>query len=268
MAKGNTNTYRPLSELVDEALLDSGDGIAWKERYMRFAIKYAEEIFSDGWCPNVVTIELAIKPWKAIELPVDCYDWLLVGVRNGHDVMTFVHDRSIAVIHDKDATGTKIANAEPNYLDGFVPDPTLSDTVVPFYNLSASISPNGEDAGRLFGLMVKDNGLGYVTQNVNKDVNELQFRFNLAAQTKAYLMYITSGFSPDGETMIPPDYAEYIITGIHRERQSKARDKSGLAWTEKEFNRQFYRMLDKKWTYSTDDIVEYIKSGYGTYPKK
>lgn len=266
--KGNAAIYRPLSEIVSEALLDSGDGIAWMERYMRWAIKYADEIFSDGWCPNIVTVEVDITPWKAIELPADCYDWIMVGVRNGHDVMTFVHDRTIATVFDKDDDGVKVANAEPEYIDGYVPNPELSDTIVPFYNLTNNFTSLGENTGKLFGLLVKNNGLGYFTENKNKDVSELQFKFNVVSGTKVYLMYITTGFNVSGETMIHPDYAEYIVQGIHRERQSKSRDKSGLAWTEQEFSRQYLRMLDKKWEYSTEDITEYIKSGYSSTPKK
>lgn len=265
--KGNKNTYRPLSEIVDEALIDAGLGIEWRERSMRAAIKYADEIFSD-WCPQVKTTELDLTPWRSIMLPVDCVDWILVGVRNGTDIMTFVHDRTIALVHDKDSEGVKQPNADPEYLDGYLPDPTLSDYVVPFYNLANNFTILGENPGKLYGLLVKDNGLGYFTENKNKDVSELQFKFNIASGTKIYLMYITSGFSVDGETMIHPDYAEYIVQGIHRERQSKSRDKSGLAWTEQEFTRQYYRLLDKKWTYSTEDIVEYLKSGYSATPKK
>jgi hypothetical protein len=266
--KGSSAIYRPLSEIIDEALLDSQDGIHWRERYTRWAIKYAEEIFQDGWCPQIKTIEVEVKPWKAIQLPADCYDWIFVGVRNGHDVMTFIHDRTIATVFDKDEEGLKEANATPEYQDGFVPDPTLSDTVVPFYNLINNFNELGENRGQLYGLLVKENGLGYFTENKNKDVSEIQFKFNLASGTKVYLMYITTGFEPNGETMIHPDYAEYIVAGIHRERQSKSRDKSGLAWTEKEFERQQLRMLDKKWIYSTEDITEYIKSGYSSTPKK
>lgn len=265
--KGVITIYRPLSEIVSEALLDSGEGAHWFERYSRWAIKYAEEIFSD-WCPQVKTVELSITPWKSIQLPADCYDYIQVGVRNGHDVMTFVHDRTIATVFDKDENGQKVANSQPNYLDDFLPDPTLSDTIVPFFNLTNTLTPLGENPGKLFGLLVKDNGLGYFTENKNKDVSELQFKFKVASGTKVYLMYITSGFSPDGETMIHPDYAEYIVQGIHRERQSKSRDKSGLAWTEREFERQRLRMLDKKWEYSTEDITEYLKSGYSLTTKK
>lgn len=263
--KGNAAIYRPLSEIVNEALMDAGLGNEWKERMTRWAIKYAEEIFSDGWAPNVVTVELDITPWKSVQLPADCYDWILLGIRNGHDVMTFIHDRTIATVFDKDENGVKEPNAEPDYQDGFLPE--VTDYEVPFYNTN-NITGLGENTGKLFGLLVKDNGLGYFTENKNKDVSELQCRFNVAAGTKAYLMYITSGFSPDGETMIHPDYAEYIVTGMHRERQSKIRDKSGLAWTEEEFKRQQIRMLDKKWTYSTDDITSYLMSGYSSTPKK
>ena len=266
--KGNATQYRPLSEIVSEALLDSGEGSQWFERYLRWAIKYAEEIFDDGWVPQVKTVELSTTLWKAIQLPADCIDWVLVGIRNGHDVMTFVHDRTIATVFDKDADGVQEPNVEPEYLDGYVPDPTLSDYVVPFYNLANNFSVLGENPGKLSGLLVKDNGLGYFTENKNKDVSEIQFRFNIAAGTKVYLMYITSGFSVEGETMIHPYYAEYIVQGIHRERQSKSRDKSGLAWTEQEFTRQYYRMLDKKWEYSTEDITSYIMSGYSSTPKK
>lgn len=264
--KGNSKTYRPLTELVNEALMDAGLGNEWKERHVRWAIKYAEEIFDD-WNPQVKTVELEITPYKAIQLPVDAIDWILVGVRNGHDVMTFVHDRTIATVFDKDENGAKVANSEPDYQDGFNSSPVVSDDTVPYYGFN-NFNALGENTGQLFGNLVKDNGLGYFTENKNKDVSEIQFKFNIAAGSKAYLMYIVSGLSVEGETMIHPDYAEYIIQGMHRERQSKSRDKSGLAWTEMEFNRQRLRMLDKKWIYSTEDITSYIMSGYSSTPKK
>lgn len=265
--KGNAAVYRPLTEIVDEALLDNGYGIHWKERAMRFAIKYAEELFQDGWVPAFLTKEVDIKPWKAIELPEDCVDWVAVGIRNGHDVMTFVKDRTIALYHDK-VDGAKQANSNPNYLDDFVTDMELSDSVAPFINYTSNLSPLGENPGRLFGLLVKDNGLGYVTENVNKDVSELQFKFNVVAGTKIYLTYETSGFSPEGETMIHPYYAEYIVEGILFKIARASRNKGDLQVASNELNRQYIRMLDKKWQWSTEDITEYLKSAYGTYPKK
>lgn len=264
---GSPTVYRPLSEIVSEALLDSGEGIHWTERYTRWALKYAEEIFSD-WAPNVVTKPMDLKPWLAIELPPDCLTWLTVGIQNGSDIMTFINDRTIAQNFTKDSDGVKQANLKPQYGDDFT-NLSLSDTVVPFFNFTNNLTDLGENPGKLFGLMVKDNGLGYFTENKNKDVNEIQFKFRVnRPNTKIYLQYQTTGLNATGETMIHPDYAEYIIQGIHRERQSKSRDKSGLGWTEEEFKRQSIRMLDKKWSYSTEDIIEYLRSGYGSYPKK
>lgn len=265
--KGNPAVYRTLSEIVDEALLDLGLGVHWRERCLRFGIKYAEQLFQDGYQPAFITKEVNILPYKAIELPVDCVDWISVGIRNGHDVMTFIKDRSIALVFDK-VDGLKQANLDPDYMDNFVTGLDLSDSATPFFNFTSNLSPLGENPGRLFGLLVKDNGLGYFTENINKDVAELQFKFNVAAGTKIYLTYETSGFNQDGETMIHPYFAEYVVEGIKYMVARASRNKGDLQVSSFELEKQYIRILDKKWEWSTEDITEYLKSAYGTYPKK
>lgn len=260
--KGNSQTYRPLSELIDEALLDTDKGIHLKERAARWGIKYAEEVHFDyGW--DIKTVPVDLKPWKAIELPADCVDWVLFGIQCGNDIKTFINQTYLSVIYTLDEDGQKKPNENCEFFN--LEDlPTYEDSLLPFHNTTTL----GENPGKLFGQLVKDNGLGYYTENKNKDVNEIQFRFIVKEGQKIYLMYVTNGFHTDEETMIHPYFGEYIISGIKTEIIRHGRDKTGLKDSIDELDRQRLRVIDKQWDYGTEDVIEYLKSGYGLYPKK
>lgn len=264
--KGNTQTYRKLSELVNDALLDNGLGMQHEFQFMRWGMKYAEELHFDH-LRDIRTVRLNMQPWKAVELPSDCVDWVAVGVQYGSDIATFVNEKNIALEFDLDPdTQQQLPNAEPTYNVDESRLPELADGVFPFLNLSAL----GEDTGKLFGLTVKDNGLGYVTENTNKDVNELQFRGNwVKTSNPVYLMYISNLWDPQAETLINPMMAEYIVSGVNKEYTSRAKNVSGFAKqaAKEEFDRQYNRILDLKWELSVDDILEYIKSQYRMTPK-
>lgn len=263
--KGNSKTYKTLTQIVSEALMDTQESDVKKEQYMRYALKYFDEInFKKG--VDIKTVSLKMKPWKAIELPNDCIDWITVGIQCGEDIKTFVKDTySVALLHEKDESGVKKPNKPcPDYYA--ISDwPVWDDATVPLYNLTSS----GEDPGRLFGLMVKDNGLGYLTENKNKDSCEIQFRGDIPANSNIYLQYMSSGINPCGETLVHPYFKEYIIAGIHVERlrHGSRTEAWRLEDAKEELNRQHILMQDYTWEWSVEDIMEILRSGYGLYPK-
>lgn len=262
--KGNKKTYRTISSLVDDALMDVQEGASRKLQFTRWALKYAEEVYFDHVQSEVKTVKITMKPWKAIELPDDCVDWISVGIQCGEVVKTFVRDKYIALLHDEDENGQKVANEPCDSWDNLEDVPVEVGSMFPFYNLTHL----GEDPGKLFGLRVKDNGLGYVQENTNGDICELQFAGDIPANSKIYLQYKGTPINPCSETLIHPFFSEYVVAGIHVERCRFSKDKSGLGDAKEELNRQWYRMLDLKWDLTDEDITEILRSGYGLYPKK
>lgn len=263
--KGNKATYRPLGELVEDALTDNGLGMQHRFQFFRWAQKYAEELHFDH-LRDIKTVRLNMQPWKAVELPSDCVDWVAVGLQYGSDIAVFVNDHKIALEFDLGNTNQQLPNADPTYLLDESRMPEVSDSIFPFLNLSAL----GEDAGKIFGLVVKDNGLGYVTENTNKDVNELQFKGSYIDTTnQVYLQYVSNLWDPKEETLIHPIMAEYIVSGINKEYSARAKNMTGFdkQMAVEEFNRQYLRVLDHSWQYTVDDILEYFKSQYRMGPK-
>lgn len=267
--KGNLKTYRKLSEIVNDALDDVGAGMHWQFRMMRWGMKYAQELHMQH-LRDVRTVKVNFKPWKAIELPDDCVDWVMVGIQNGEDIMTYVNDPHTAVEFDKDeTTGEFLPNLPPTYFSDATNQPQSGDYMFPFMNLT----PAGEDPGKLFGLRVKYNGLGYFTENPNKDVNELQFKGpDIDTTQQVYLMYISEIWDPQAETLIHPAHAEYIVAGATVEYE-KARLSAGngnvasCELADKEFTRQYWAVIDSKWDLRVEDIYEYFKSGYQLTPR-
>lgn len=263
--KGNPKTYRTIKQIVSSSLLQNQESDNKREQMTEFALKYFDEVqFKHG--VDIKTTQLNLKPWKAIQLPDDCVDWVCIGIQCGELIKTFVNaPYAPAFLFTNDDDGVPQANQPIDYSSANLETMDLSTNVIPFFN----VSPLGEDPGRLFGLMVKDNGLGYFSENKNKDVAEIQFKGNIDLNTKIYLQYLTDGMNPSGETVVHPYFANWIIAGVDMERCKTNKD---VAWRFEaavaEFNRQTMNVLDYIWEWSTEDVVELLKSGYGNYPKK
>lgn len=262
--KGNVKTFKSIKQLVAESLMDIQAGDVRREQFTRFALKYFSELnLSRG--TDIKTVKLNLKPWGAIELPEDCVDWCSLGIQCGDMIKTFVKDTfNTALLYEKDENGVNLPNTPCDSTCDLTTLP-VSDRSVPFYNYS----PFGGGTGRLFGLAVHDNGLGYYTENKNKDSCEIQFRGRIPSTTKIYLQYMSNGINACGETMVHPYYTEYIIAGVHVERCrfGSREEKMMLGDAKDELNRQRLLVMDYVWEWSTEDIMEILNSGYGLYPK-
>jgi hypothetical protein len=268
--RGSKSQYRLLSEVANDALDDVGEGMHRQYQFIRWAMKYAEELHVD-FNRDIRTIRVNWKSWQAIELPSDCWDWILVGVQNGQDIMTFVKDDNIALYFDKDPNNNnqKLPNKQPTYLQDITQLPTMADYMFPYLNLT----PWGEDPGKLYGLVVKDNGLGYFTENRNKDVSELQFSgpfLNINMDKPVYLMYLSTIWDPKEETLIHPFQAEYIVAGILKEyyHHSKTASIAQKEESKAEFERQTLKVMDRNWDLRLEDIYQWLfYQGYQMTPK-
>lgn len=258
--KGHIDIYRPLLEVVNDALWDCQLSQHEQGRFLRFGQKYAEECHFDH-LRDIRSVEVNLTPWKAIELPVDAVDWVAVGIQNGNDVMTFINDKKQALLFDK-VNGVKQPLADPSYASNLSDIPIEAGFTFPFLNYSMG-------AGKIFGLRVHDNGLGYVTENRNKDSNELQFKFTLPSTVgPIYLTYISNLWDPKEETLIHPYFAEYIVAGIKREYYGHRPGEGQLLdFAQKEFDRQYLKLLDRSWDLTVEDVLEMIKNQWTMTPK-
>lgn len=268
---GNKSIYRPLMEVINDALTDCQAGMHRQFEFTRWGMKYAEELSFD-FSRDIRTVALNFKPWKAIELPSDCVDWVMVGIQDGEDVKTFVKDDYIPLLFQQDATKNNqfLPNPQPKYFSDLTQLPTQGDYMFPYLNLT----PLGEDPGKLYGLVVKSNGLGYFTENRNKNVSELQFAGRDIDLTKqVYLMYISNIWDPKKETLIHPFQAEYIVAGVIKEYEKSrlsAGSGSKMAYdaAKDEFDRQMLKILDRRWDLRVEDIYQWlIYTGYQMTPK-
>lgn len=263
---GHKSTYITLTDLVGEAMANVGETIHMKEDFLRWGIKYAKRHHMDE-AKEVKTRQIQLTPWKAIELPDDCVDWIQVGVQCGNMIKTFVHDHNIALDHEC-VDKVKQYNKDCNTFDNLE---IVPDYFLPFYNATFL----GEDPGKLFGNMLKDNGWGYFTENNNQGSCEIQFKTDLPSTTVIYLEYISSGFDPNEETLLHPYAADHIRAGIEYEyvrfKWRSGASKYNRAMLEEAkmyYEEEFDRFIDRIWDLSVEDIIEHLKSGYKLTPKR
>lgn len=256
--KGHKNTYSTIEGIVDSVCLDLGEGAHRKEQYLGWAIKEANRWKFD-MANEVKTVELTLTPWKSVELPQDCINWVKLGVQDGNVIKVFVHRKDIAIYHQLNENGIPINNEDPVSVLDLTIDP--NNIVYPFFNYN----PTGENPGKLFGYGVKDNGFGYFTENRNEDSNEIQFRTKVSSNSKIYLEYIADSWSPNAQTLIHPFACELIELGIHYRRLKfdKARGNRNIGaddvrTAKNDYNEEFGRVIDRKWEYTVEDILEKV----------
>lgn len=260
--KGNKKTYRTIEEIVDGVCLDLGEGGHRKEQYFRYAIAEAERWKMD-MAREVKSVQLSLTPWKSIELPSDCIDWIQIGVQDGDVIKTFVHKNDIATTFETNSNGTNIENPEPTSIKELNLDNT--GLAYPFYNYYNT----WENPGKLFGLSVKDNGFGYFAENRNEDSTEIQFRSSAIDSTaKIYLMYLADGWNPTTQTLIHPYAVELITLGIHYRRLKFDPTVSRALSQEakRDYQEEYNRVIDRMWDYTTEDIIEAMSAGYMLAP--
>jgi hypothetical protein len=253
--KGNRQSYVTIEEIVDGVCLDLGEGNHRKEQYLRWAIQEAQRWKMD-MAKEVKTVKLDLTDWKSIVLPSDCIDWIKIGIQDGDVIKTFVNRNDTAIYHDLDPLNVKVANPDPVSLL----QTDLAGYTVPFYNYSG-----WQDSGKIFGQIVKENQFGYFTVNRNDNSDEIQFRTKVDSTSKIYLEYLADGFNPNSQSLVHP-YAEELVTlGIHYRRLkfNKTESRQMVAEAKRDYQEEYYRVIDRIWDYSIEDITETLNNGYG-----
>ena len=157
------------------------------------------DIFQD-----VKICSLEVTERKTVTLPPDCVDPVLVAVQRGQYLVTLAVNDDLSKLQ---RDGTETANAM----------------------LLSQNPPNGIDmqaySGYNLGNGMFSLGHGLPSQRhfqvVQRDAcKELVLDLNFAC-THVYLEYISDGFDPNGETVVTPYFADYILKYIEHEYEKK-----------------------------------------------
>jgi len=242
-----------LDSCIRSAIMDIGAGMERYETFKHWAIEGYRQFHFD-LAAEVKTTKLELTAWKAVDLPIDFVDWVLIGVVVDNQVRVFTHDDRIS-IYREDAD-------EDGVIDELVTTTTPSiQESVPYWFWNNRNS-QGQDTGQLYGLTVKDNGVGYFKMNPER--REIQFSPSVASDTEIYLEYISDGFNPNEQTMVNIYAAKLIKLYIHWMRHEFAKSSNGM---EKErakdmYDRELYKVQNRIQKITVDDVLEAARDGY------
>lgn len=253
--KAHSGQLVSILEIVNKALADLGESSHRKEQFILWSVDYFRKLKMD-MAREIRTVSLSMTAWKSVILPDDCVDWYLIGIRNGQDLMAFTKKSILA----RDCSCDE---DEPTTADYASRTDVLGEGIN-FFNYTEF----GEDPGKLYGLLVKDNGLGYFAPNPNPRVNEIQLSTHVPAGTPIILMYLATLFDPTVDSVVHPYCEDMIRKGIHYENL-KHRRRSGnrnitrdmILDAKQELDDEICLVAERRWDLSEDDIIEAARAG-------
>lgn len=259
--KAHTSQLVSLNEIVDGVLADLGESAHRKEQMLKWALdcfrRYKMDIARD-----VRETFLDMTAWKSVILPSDCVDWIRLGIKNNESINTLTNARLLTT---RDCACDEDEPVEALYT------PEAGSEGLQFNALSEF----GEDVGKMYGLSVKDNGLGYYTPHPNQRVNEIQLSASVPAGTRIYLMYLSSLFDPDITNVVHP-YCQDLIAYWCHYSNLKHRRRSGnrnisivdIRDAKTEFDEELCLVTERRFDLRYEDIMEIIRSGHKMSPKQ
>ena len=242
-----------LDSCIRNAIMDIGAGMERYEQFKKWAIDGYRKFHFD-LAAEIKTVQLELTAWKAIELPIDYVDFVMIGVVYNGDIRVFTNDDRISLYHE---------DADP--IDGD-PDDAPADGVLPettterryFYNITS----RGEDAGQLYGLTVKSNGVGYYKMNPER--REIQFSPHVRADTLIYLEYISDGIDPCEKTVVNVYAAKLIELYINWQRHffSKSSTMAEKKMAEDIYYNEYRIVQTRVQPITFEDVLEVARDGY------
>lgn len=259
--KAHSSQLVSLREIADKALGDLMESSHRKEQFLMWALDYYKRYRMDI-AGEIKTVRLDMTPWKSILLPTDCVDWIFVGIPSGEMLMTFTKKSLLP----RDCACDDDAPTEPTFTNV-----DMAGEGVQFYNFTEF----GEDAGKLYGQLIKDNGLGYFSPNPNERVNEIQLSAKVNSGTKIVLMYLSSLFNPDVEGVVHNYAEDFVRKGIHYEnlkfkRRNGNRNISALdiQLAKDELDDELCALAERKISgFNTESIIDACRQAYRLTPK-
>lgn len=241
-----------LDSCIRNALMDIGESMHRYEQFKKWAIDGYREFHFD-LAQEIKTAYLPLTAWKALELPIDYVDFVLIGVNMNGDIRVFTNDDRIA-LPDQALIDGDPEDAEEG---GDLPLTTTGQRIY-FYNITS----RGEDAGQLYGMLVKNNGVGY--WKMNSERREIQFSPHVNADTIIYLEYISDGINPCEKTVVNVYAGKLIELYIHWQRHSFAKSSTHADKKEAKDNywNQFYKVQNRIQKITAADVLEVARDGY------
>jgi len=241
-----------LDSCIRNALMDIGESMHRYEQFKKWAIDGYREFHFD-LSQEIKTAYLPLTAWKAVELPIDYVDFVMIGVNMNGDIRVFTNDDRIALPDEA------IIDGDPDDAEegGDLPLTTTGQRIY-FYNVNS----RGEDAGQLYGLLAKNNGVGYY--KFNKERREIQFSPHVNADTVIYLEYISDGIDPCEKTVVNIYAGKLIELYIHWQRHSFAKSSTHADKREAKDNywNQFYKVQNRIQKITAADVLEVARDGY------
>lgn len=242
-----------LDSIVRSALMDIGAGLERYEQFKHWAIEGFRQFHFD-LAGEVKTAKLTLTAWKAIELPEDYVDWVMIGVEVDNKIRVFLHDDRIPIHReDEDSDG------EIDELVSTVDTNTQESVPYWFWN---NRNFQGQETGQLYGLTVKDNGTGYFKMNPQR--REIQFSPTVDSDTEIYLEYITDGFNPTSQTMVNIYAAKLVKLYIHWMRHEFAKSSNGMEKQRAKdmYDKELFKVQNRLQKITVEDVLEAARDGY------
>jgi hypothetical protein len=248
-----------LDSIIRSALMDLGVGLERYEQFKHWAIEGLRDFHFD-MAQEIKTVQLPLTAWKAIELPTDFVDWAMIGVVVNNQVQCFTNDERISLFReDSDEDGEIDALVAP------VTQP-VGDSPTDRLWFWNSYNANGEYAGQLFGLTVKDNGVGYY--RMNKERGEIQFSPHVDGNTKIYMEYISDGYNPSEKTVVNIYAAKLIKLYIHWQRTKFSTSATVMAKREAkdDYWNEYSKVQNRLNPITVADVLECARDAYRLVP--
>lgn len=242
-----------LDSCIRSAIMDIGAGMERYEQFKHWGLEGFRDFHFD-LAQEVKTVKLDLTAWKAITLPLDFVDFVMIGVVVDNQIRVFTSDDRISLaLTDDDLDG------DPDPLVTTLDADIQDSAPIWFWGNRTSM---GQDTGQLYGLTVKDNGLGYY--KFNKERGEIQFSPAVDGNTPVYLEYISDGYDPCEKTMVNIYAAKLIKLYIHwqRHRFAKSSNRAQVADAKDDYWREFYKVQNRIQKITVEEVLEAARGGY------
>jgi len=253
MDKPTSKAFIPILQVVDSALMEMQAGESKRELFLHYALELVHEMTLNGW-RGLVDTEITMTPYKSIELPPDCIDWVVLGARVGAELLQFTNEnmmvRDFKDRYDADLLDTDINYEKDNY--GYF-----------FSNLDE----RGNEVGQMFGLKVKHEYAGRFIEKV--DTREIFFKSLVFTHQSVYVRYISSGPLEEDVTYVhqvdKPLIKAWVKYQYFLNHPSDRQHNRVGTWKEI-YNEEYNNFIERTSRLSIADIKEVVYDSWATVP--
>jgi hypothetical protein len=248
--------YVTLRSIINSVLAKREEG--GMHSYMRLkshALDFVKELYQDC-AQEVKTVKIPMSTLKTIELPRDYIALVKIGVQVGDKVRVFLKDSQIALYFNENDCGTPQANASVENID--------VETNPAFYFTNYNyVNEFGEHKGGFYGYangQIKD---GY-------KINGSTVYFNSDVDTSdVYLEYVSSGFNPSEETLVPAIFeraCEDWINWKDKAYKNGPASSDAYGW-QKMYGKDFNKGKARAFPLNVEELLHASRTGYTLSPR-